>query len=132
MQVSRIFFIKLRRYTTIWKQLLFANDTSRARRAVLGLSQDWACTDSFENFRKNSIKGDLSNNITLNPPHFSLVNTFNILCFHHSVSSKSTAQKTKRYEVFVNFLNNEYNFYVTSFCISCCYNIFWALQFLVS
>jgi hypothetical protein len=40
-------------------------------------SQDEACTDSFENFRENSLKGDLSNDITLNPPLFSLVNTFN-------------------------------------------------------
>jgi hypothetical protein len=46
---------------------------------VLCLSQDGACTDSFENFRENSLKGDLSNDITLNPPLFSLVNTFNRL-----------------------------------------------------
>jgi hypothetical protein len=70
------FFIKLRRYTDIWKQLLIANDTNRVRGAVPGLSQDEACTDSFENFRENSLKGDLSNNITLNPPLFSLVNSF--------------------------------------------------------
>ena len=44
---------------------------------VLYLSQDGACTDSFENFRENSLKGDLSNDIALNPPLFSLVNTFN-------------------------------------------------------
>jgi hypothetical protein len=54
---------------------LFANDANRVCGAVLGLSQDGACTDSFENFRENSLKGDLSNNITLNPPLFSLVNT---------------------------------------------------------
>ncbi len=29
-------------------------------------SQDGACTDSFENFRENSLQGDLSNDITLN------------------------------------------------------------------
>ncbi len=40
-------------------------------------SHTWACTDSFENFREISLKGDLSNDITLNPPLFSLVNTFN-------------------------------------------------------
>jgi hypothetical protein len=78
MQVSRIFFVKLRRHTTIWKQLIielfFANDTNRVRGAVLGLPQDGACTDSFENFRENSLKEDLSNDITLNPPRFSLVN----------------------------------------------------------
>ncbi len=70
------FFIKLRRYTAIWKEFLFANDTNRVRGVVLGLSQDGACTDSFENFRENSLNGDLSNNFTLNRPLFSLVNTF--------------------------------------------------------
>jgi hypothetical protein len=30
----------------------------------------------FENFRENSLKQDLSNDTTVNPPHFSLVNTF--------------------------------------------------------
>jgi hypothetical protein len=40
--------------------------------------EDGACTDSFENFRENSLKGDLSNDITLNPPLFSLVNTFKV------------------------------------------------------
>ena len=34
---------------------------------VLCLSQDGACTDSFENFLDNSLKGGLSNDITLNP-----------------------------------------------------------------
>jgi hypothetical protein len=45
---------------------------------VLCLSQDGACTDSFENFRDNSLKGDLSNDISLTPPLFSLVNTFKV------------------------------------------------------
>jgi hypothetical protein len=45
----------------------------------LCLSQDGACTDSFENVCENSLKGDLSNDITLNPPLFSLVNTFFII-----------------------------------------------------
>ena len=76
MQVSQILFIKLRRYTVIWKQLLFANDTNRVLGAVLSLSQDEACTDSFENFRKNRLKGYLLNDITSNPSFFSLVNTF--------------------------------------------------------
>jgi hypothetical protein len=43
---------------------------------VLCLSHDGACTDSFENFREIIFKGALSNDITLNPPLFSLVNTF--------------------------------------------------------
>ncbi len=43
---------------------------------VLCLSQDGACTDSFENFCYNSLKGGLSNATTFNPPLFSLVDTF--------------------------------------------------------
>jgi hypothetical protein len=43
---------------------------------ILGLSQDGACTDLFENFSENSLNGDLSNNTTLNLPLFSLANTF--------------------------------------------------------
>jgi hypothetical protein len=46
------------------------------RGAVLGPSQDGACTNLFENFSENSLKGDLSNDTTNNPPLFSLVNTF--------------------------------------------------------
>jgi hypothetical protein len=73
------FFIQLRRNTVIWKQLLFANDRNRVRGAVLGLSQDGACTDLFENLSVNSLKGDLSNATTFKPPLFSLVNTFNLM-----------------------------------------------------
>jgi hypothetical protein len=66
-----------RHISVIGNQLLFANNRNRFRGAVLCLSQDGACTDSFENFRENTLKGDISNDITLNPPLFSLVNTFN-------------------------------------------------------
>ncbi len=45
------------------------------RWAVLGLSQDEDWTDLFEHFGVNSLKGDLSNNITVNQPRFSLVIT---------------------------------------------------------
>jgi hypothetical protein len=72
------FFIQLRRNIVIWKQLLFANDRNRVRGAVLGLSQDGACTDLFENLSVNSLKGDLSNATTFKPPLFSLVNTFKV------------------------------------------------------
>ncbi len=65
-----------RHHSVIGNQLLFANKRNRVRWVVLCLSQDGACTDSLENFRENSLKGDLSNDITLNPPLFSLVNTF--------------------------------------------------------
>jgi hypothetical protein len=70
------FFISLRRYTVIGNQLLISNDRNRVRRVVLGLSQDGACTDLLENLSVNSLKRDLSNALTFNPPLFSLVNTF--------------------------------------------------------
>ncbi len=76
MQVSRSFFVLLRRYTAIWKQLLFASDKSGA---VLGLSQDGACTDLFENLSVNSLKGDLSNVTSFKPPLFSMVNIFKLI-----------------------------------------------------
>jgi len=56
---------------------LFANNRNRYSLRVLCLSQDGACTESFENFRDKSLKGDLSNDVTLNPPLLSLENTFN-------------------------------------------------------
>jgi hypothetical protein len=67
-----------RHNSVIGNLLLFANNRNRVRLVVLCLSQDGACTDSFENFRENSLKGDLSNDISFYPPLFSLVNTFNI------------------------------------------------------
>ncbi len=48
-----------------------------------------ACTDSFENFRENSLKGDLSNDITLNHPLFSLVNAFKYCKIFLKLSSLS-------------------------------------------
>ncbi len=69
------FFISIRQYTIIGKQLLFSNDRNRAGGAVLGLSQDGARTNLFENFRENSFKRDLSNDTIASPPL--LVNTFN-------------------------------------------------------
>jgi hypothetical protein len=60
---------------TIKEQLLFANKGNRVRAAVLGLAQDGACTDLFENLSVNSLKGHLSNDNKFNPPLFSLVNT---------------------------------------------------------
>ncbi len=78
------FFIQLRCYTAIGKQLLFANNRNRIRAAVLGLSQDRACTNLIENFRENILKQDLSNGATVSPPHFSLVNTFHMgNCFEN-------------------------------------------------
>jgi hypothetical protein len=56
---------------------LISNDRNRVHGAVLGLSQDGACTNLFENFCENSLKQDLSNDTTFNPPLFSLDNTFN-------------------------------------------------------
>ncbi len=70
------FFIFLRCYTVIGKQLMISNDRNRVRWEVLSLSQDGALTDFFENLSVNILKGDLSNATTFNPPLFSLVNTF--------------------------------------------------------
>jgi hypothetical protein len=70
------FFISLRHYTVIGKQLLLSNDRNRVPWAVLGLSQDGACIDLFENLSVNSLKGDLSNATTFKLPLFSLDNTF--------------------------------------------------------
>ncbi len=72
-------WVAVRRHSVIGNQLLFANNRNRVRWVVLCLSQDGACTDSFENFRDNSLKGGLSNDVTLNPRLFSLVNTFKCL-----------------------------------------------------
>ncbi len=68
--------VAARQYAVICKQLLISNDRNRVRWVVLGLSEDGACTDLFENFSVNSLKGGLSNATTFNPPLFSLVNTF--------------------------------------------------------
>jgi hypothetical protein len=70
------FFISLRHYTVIRKQLLLSNDRNRVRGAVLSLSQDGASTHLFEYFRENSLKRGLSNDTTANTPLFSLSNTF--------------------------------------------------------
>ena len=74
-------FAAARHHSVIGNQLLFANNRNRVRGTVLGLLQDGACTDLFENFSENSLKGDLLNDITLNPPLFSLVNTFKGSCW---------------------------------------------------
>jgi hypothetical protein len=58
------------------KQLLIANEKNRFRWVVLCISQDGACIDLLENHSENSLKEDLSNITTFNPPLFSLVNTF--------------------------------------------------------
>ncbi len=68
--------VAVRHYAVISKQLLNANDINRVRWVVLDLRQDGACTGFFENLSDNSLKGDLSNATTLNPPLFSLVDTF--------------------------------------------------------
>ncbi len=72
------------------------------RWVVLCLSQDGAYTDSFENFRDNSLKGGLSVDITLNPPLFSLVNTFKSFAKHWNNSRwfncSRNRNKTKKYK----------------------------------
>ncbi len=71
---------------------------------VLCLSHDGTCPDSFENFREISLKGDLSNDITLNPPLFSLVNTFKEIQ-QGSGAKSSMAKGLLIYEqIFAHFL----------------------------
>ncbi len=70
------FFYKPRHYTVIGNQLFISNDRNRVRWVVLGLLQDGACTDFFENLSENTFKGDLSNATIFDPPLFSLVDTF--------------------------------------------------------
>jgi hypothetical protein len=72
------FFINLRRYTFIGKQLNIdfkwqKQDSLSSFRPLTGWG---ACTNFFENFRESSLKRDLSNDTTVSPPPFSLVNTF--------------------------------------------------------
>jgi hypothetical protein len=83
------FFISLRHYTVIGKQLLLSNDRNRVRGAVLSLSQDGASTHLFENFRENSLKRDLSNDTTANTPLFSLANTFKGRVWHEKNKDSS-------------------------------------------
>jgi hypothetical protein len=71
-----VYDVKSASQPDIGKQLLFANDRSRVRGAVLGLSQDGARTDLFQNLSVNSLKRDLSDVTTFKPTLFSLVNTF--------------------------------------------------------
>jgi hypothetical protein len=52
------FFICLRHYTDIGNQLLLSNDRNRVLEAVLGLSQDGASTNLFDNC-ENRFKRDL-------------------------------------------------------------------------
>jgi hypothetical protein len=70
----------------VGKQLLIGNDRNTVRWLVLSLSQDGACMDLYENHSENSLKGDLSNDATVNPPLFPLVNTFKCLFLANFVS----------------------------------------------
>jgi hypothetical protein len=47
--------VAARHYAVIGKQLLLSCDRNRVRRVVLGLSEDGACTDLFENLSVNSL-----------------------------------------------------------------------------
>jgi hypothetical protein len=67
--------VAARHCAIIGKQLLISNYRNRVRWAVLGLSQDRVCIDSFENFSVKSLKRLQSNDTKFNPPLFSLVNT---------------------------------------------------------
>ncbi len=60
-----------------WETIIYFKWQKQGSLSSFGLLQDGACTDLVENLSVNSLKGDLSNNTTRNPPQFSLVNTFN-------------------------------------------------------
>ncbi len=77
------------------KQLLFANNKNRVCWAFLCRSQDGAWIDLFENHSENSIKPDLSNETTVNPSLFSLVNTFKMQLLKSKVLLSSRFQVTK-------------------------------------
>ncbi len=64
-------------------QVLISNDKNRVRKAILGLSQNGACTNLFENFCDNCLKRDLSDDTTFSPPLFSLVNTLKFQFYIH-------------------------------------------------
>ncbi len=85
---------------------MIADDRNRVRWLVLGLSQDGACMDLYENHSENSLKGDLSNDTTVNPPLFSLDNTFKAgfkSCSYGSQeATRSTEEKFK-----TNFVSHE-------------------------
>ncbi len=115
------FFTFLRHYSVIGKQLLFANNRNRIRWAVFGLPQDEDWIDSFEKFSLNTLKGDLSNAITFNPPLFSLVNTFKLFSrkfSRESVQAPSCERhKTTQRTLFLFFSNN-YWFPITLLCLA--------------
>ncbi len=82
-----------RHYAVICKQLLNANYLNRVRWVVLEPLQDGACTDFFEILSENSLKGDLSNATTFNPPHWSiplnfLLSFFKLVAWCHSFCLK--------------------------------------------
>jgi hypothetical protein len=58
-------------FSDLGKQLLIANDKNMLRWVVLGIPQDGACIDLFENHSENSLKEDLSNVLPLSNHLFS-------------------------------------------------------------
>ncbi len=101
-------WVASRRNSVIGNQLLFANNRNMVRWVVLCVSHDGACTDSSENFRKISLKGDLSNDITLNPPLFSLVNTFNCKTLNDMKNSYNIHIKDLRWNKWLSFISPVY------------------------
>jgi hypothetical protein len=74
-----MFLVQFKWPETPFKKIKIPGFRIRVRWLVLGLSQDGACIKLYDNHSENSLKGDLSNDttVTVNPPLFSLVNTFN-------------------------------------------------------
>jgi hypothetical protein len=61
--------------------------------------------DLYENRSENSLKGDPSNDTTVNPPLFSLVNTFNVGhqldCYVHILKKVASSYTVARKEIMV-------------------------------
>jgi hypothetical protein len=90
---------------------LFANNINRVRGAVLvlGLSQDGACTDLFENLSATSLKGELSK---FNPPP---LNSTPDLLISHNLERNGLAKIALQGAVKANLANQtQYLSHLTS------------------
>jgi hypothetical protein len=104
--------VAARHYADIEIQLLFANNRNRVPGAVLGLSQDGACTDLFENLSATSLKGELSNDTKFNPPP---LNSTPDLLISHNLERNGLAKIALQGAVKANLANQtQYLSHLTS------------------
>ncbi len=85
MQVSQFFNKTPALYRYLETIIVFKWHKQDSLSSSIGLSQDEACSDLFENLSVNILMGDLSNATNFKPSLFSLVNTFNRSLFSISV-----------------------------------------------